>query len=399
MPTAIFHEIPTRERFVAIAHECGFELAGIAPAEPREDVYAAFSAYKDWVDAGMAGPMDYLTDHRMEVRSDPRRIMPAARSVLCVGKLYNTNVGRTPSSAPDPLVRQAGIRQNGPTGASAAVRGDRPTPVQRGSAGQPHEAVISQYAWGARDYHDVVRADLERLVEKLHEAWGAFESRICVDTAPLLERTFAREAGLGWIGKNTCLINEPLGSWFFLGEILISIDLPPDVPPPDRCGTCSRCIDICPTQALVPNKSSAGPAWQLDGRLCISTLTIEQRGETPEATRAATGPHIFGCDLCQDVCPWNRRAPITETPEFQAVNAAPDLVELAEMTKDEFRARFRKTPLWRTKYEGLLRNVATAMGNSPDPRYDEPLQRLAQLDDAGVAEHARWAIERRKGQA
>ena len=179
-----------------------------------------------------------------------------------------------------------------------------------------------------------------------------------MDTAPLLERSYARQAGLGWIGRNTCLINEPLGSWFFLGELVTTLELEADQPPPDRCGTCTRCIDACPTQALVPD----GDAWTLDSRRCISYLNIELRGPIPEEQRAWLGSRVFGCDICQEVCPWNARAPETSDPAFQAVyDPAPPLRELAALSPEQFRERFRETPVMRAKYEGLLRNVAAAM--------------------------------------
>ncbi len=294
----------------------------------------------------MAGPMGYLTDHRATLRQSAQNLLPSARSVLCLGKLYFS-------------------------------RGDTVDG-------------ISRYAWGSADYHDLLRRDMTRLVHLLAEEWGAFESRICVDTAPLLERAYAHLAGLGWIGRNTCLINEPKGSWFFLGEILISIEIAPDVPPPDRCGTCRRCIDACPTEALVPAENGRG--WQLDGRLCISTWTIEERGPLPPDQRALSGSLLFGCDICQEVCPWNRRAPETMEPGLLRNEAIPPLEELAGMSRDQFRALFRKTPLWRIKYEGLLRNICTVMGNSGDRKYVSVLQRLKSHEDAAVAEHARWAL-------
>jgi len=325
-----------------IARECGFELAGIASADPPAD----FARFESWTSAGHAGEMRYLTDRRADVRRDVRNLLPNARSVICAGKLYNQH------SAPAP----------------------------------PGHAVISRYAWG-RDYHEILRAGLERLVDRLKE-YASFDWKICVDTAPLLERTFARLAGLGWIGKNTCLINEPLGSWFFLGELITSLELEPDSPPPDRCGTCTRCLDACPTEAFVP----AGDSWQIDARRCIAYFTIELRGPIPEEHRAAMGPHVFGCDICQDVCPWNSRAPVTDS--FEDIHNAPALEQCAQMTEAEFREAFRDTALARPKYTGFLRNVAIAMGNSGLERFREPLERLAALPDELVSSHARWALER-----
>lgn len=361
MEIAAAREHPSRLRFVQLARACGFELAGVVEARPL----AEFAWYRQWVEDGLSGPMGYLADHRMEVRSDPRNLMGSARSMLCLGKLYNTETEPRPAGG------------KGTNADLESVTGN-----------------VSRYAWGALDYHDVLRASLETLTARLKEFWGEFDYRVCVDTAPLLERGYARAAGLGWIGRNTCLVNEPLGSWFFLGEILVSVELPADCPPADRCGSCTRCIDACPTQALIPAPGTDGPEWQLDARLCISTLTIEQKGATAEATRAATGYHLFGCDICQDVCPWNRRAPVSEEPSFRPLNERPDLDEMASMTRDEFRERFRSTPVWRTKYEGWLRNVATVMGNSGDIRFLGALRKLADSGDTGVAEHASWALTR-----
>jgi epoxyqueuosine reductase len=380
MEIAAAREAPSHRRFVELAHECGFALAGVAPARPLEE----FDFYRQWVADGMAGPLGYLTDHRMAVRSDPRELLASARSVLCLGMLYNTAglVGQASACAGlQPRKTSLGPAEAGPQTEVC------PTPSV-----PPASGLVSRYAWGAGDYHDVLRAALEALAGRLREYWGDFEYRVCVDTAPLLERAYARAAGLGWIGRNTCLINQPAGSWFFLGEILISVELPADSPPPDRCGSCTRCIDACPTQALIPVAGATGPKWQLDARLCISTLTIEQKGATPEATRTGTGQHLFGCDICQEVCPWNRRSPVTDEPAFQPLNARLDLAEMPHLTREDFRARFRSTPVWRSKLEGFLRNVATVMGNSGDPRFVEPLQTLAQSSDPGVAAHAQWAL-------
>jgi len=308
-----------------------------------------FARYHAWVAAGHAGAMGYLTDHRAALRADPRALLPEARSVIVVGKLYQTGFPDVGSLTPG-------------------------------------QAWISRYAWG-EDYHVVLRQGLERLRDRLAGETGAeFASRICVDTAPLLERSLAREAGLGWIGKNTCLIHEPTGSWYFLGVLLTSLEVEPGTPAEDRCGTCTRCIDACPTHALRPH--------ELDARRCISYLTIELRGPVDDALRPGIGAHAFGCDICQDVCPWNRRAPVTTDPAFAPAAFAPPLEELARMTEEEFRRLFHQSPVWRTKYRGLLRNVALAMGNAGLERFREPLERLAGHADPQVAEHAAWALER-----
>ena len=288
-----------------VAHECGFELAGIAPAGPLAD----FARYRDWLDHGFAGQMRYLTDRRAEVRCDVRQLLATARSVLSVGKLYHT--GYEP---------RAGAR-------------------------------ISRYAAG-RDYHQVLREGLERVVARLLQQ-EPFDYKICVDTAPLLERSLAREAGLGWIGRNTCLINEPLGSWFFLGEVVTSLDLEAGTPPPDRCGACTRCIDACPTQALLPQ----GNGWTLDARRCISYLSIELRGPIPQEFQAGIGDHVFGCDICQEVCPWNARAPVTSEPAFAAAPAR-SWSELAALSEAAFEEQFGPTPVERARYAGFMRNVA-----------------------------------------
>ncbi len=337
-----------------LAFECGFELVGIAAANPLED----FARFDDWRAHGMAGEMKYLTDQRGDLRSDPRNLLPSARSIVCVGKLYNTAL---PHST-EPL--------------------------------DPDQGWISRYAWG-QDYHDVLRQKLERLVERIAaNHLEPFESRICVDTAPLLERSYARFAGLGWIGKNTCLINQQSGSWFFLGELLLSIPLERDSQAPDRCGTCTRCIDACPTEAIIPNHDGT---WSVDSRLCISYLTIEKRGAIPDELSSATGNHLFGCDICQDVCPWNRRAPVAPEEVFAPAEFAPSLARLAELTQDEFRAAFRHSPVWRAKYSGFLRNVALAIANSGQREMLLALEHLAGNADSVVAEAARQGISRLMG--
>ena len=287
-----------------------------------------------------------------------KTLLPSARSAIAVGKLYN---------APQPYSTQFDNQEVG---------------------------WISRYAWGD-DYHTVVRKGLERLTAKLASI-EAFDYKICVDTAPLLERALARQAGIGWIGKNTCLIHEGQGSWFFLGELLVSLELESDSAPADRCGTCARCIEACPTDAIVPTGRPEGPSHALDSRLCISYLTIELRGPVSEELRAGMGRHIFGCDICQDVCPWNRRAPVTGEAVFQPRYMAPPLEKLAALSEQEFRELFWGTPVPRARYAGFLRNVAIAMGNSGIARFREPLERLAQFPEPVVAEHARWGLERLK---
>jgi epoxyqueuosine reductase len=332
-----------------LAAECGFDLVGVAaPLEPPD-----FGRFQSWVDRGLAGEMRYLTDHRAAQRNDPGALLPGARSIICVGLVYN---GPEPYSS---------------------------------SFGDSERAWISRYAWGD-DYHAILRQKLEELRAKLLEK-QEFTSRICVDTAPLLERSFASRAGLGWIGKNTCLISQKVGSWFFLGELLTSLDLEPDRSQPDRCGTCTRCIEACPTAAIVPSPDGR---FELDARLCISYFTIELRSGIPEAQRSAMGSHVFGCDICQDVCPWNRRAAQTEERQFQPREFAPALDRMAALSEFEFREMFRDTPVSRAKYGGFLRNVAVAMGNAGLEKFREPLQKLAASPDALVAEHARWALAR-----
>ncbi|MGE5567579.1 MAG: tRNA epoxyqueuosine(34) reductase QueG [Rhodospirillales bacterium] len=335
-----------------LARECGFDLAGVARAEPARE--AAW--FQDWVRAGMAGEMRYLTDHRADLRNDPRTLLPSARSIICTGKLYN---GPQPYST----------RFND---------GER--------------AWISRYAWG-EDYHGILREGLRRLAARIEAEAGPFEWKICVDTAPLLERVYARQAGLGWIGRNTCLIHEGQGSWFFLGELLVSLELEPDLPPPDRCGTCMRCIEACPTQAIVLT-GKPDPAWALDARRCISYFTIELRGAVPEERRAGAGNHVFGCDICQDVCPWNRKSPVTADPAFAPREMAPPLEKLARLEEPEFREMFRATPVTRARYAGFLRNVAIAMGNSGAEKFREPLEALVRHPEPLVREHAAWALSR-----
>lgn len=334
-----------------LATECGFALAGVTSVGPAPD----YSRFRDWADRGLAGEMQYLMDHRAGMRDDPGRLLPNARTVICVGMLY---------------------------------RGQKPYSTD---VSDSEQGWIARYAWGP-DYHETMRDNLQRFATMLLKVED-FDWRACVDTAPLLERSLAHQAGLGWIGKNTCVINESMGSWFFLGELLTTLDLEPDTPPPDRCGTCTRCIDACPTAAIVP--SPAG-GFELDSRLCISYFTIELRGSIPVAQREKVGNNIFGCDICQDVCPWNGRAAMAGKAADSRANLTVDptlpLDRMAELTEVEFKDMFRGTAVSRAKYAGFLRNVAVAMGNSGSGKFRVPLEKLADSPYPVVAEHARWAL-------
>lgn len=339
------------------ARELGFELVGVVPAGPTPE--AQF--YPLWLESGFHGEMGYLEGRRGALRADARSLLPTARSVICVGLVYNVAEDYSTDGLPD------------------------------------GKGWISRYAWG-QDYHGVLKRRLHRLGRWLKERYGRkVRYKVCVDTSPILERAHAHRAGLGWIGKNCCLINEQLGSWLFLGEILTSLEFSPDQPAPFRCGTCRRCIDACPTDALVPLADQEdGPSHALDSRLCIAYWTIELRGAIPEEHRESVGHHVFGCDICQDVCPWNRpaRAAVTEEPSLQPTNRQPDLLDVANLTEDEFNSRFADTPVDRSRHEGFLRNVAVAMGNSSNPEFTETLERLARFPSQLVREHARWALGR-----
>jgi epoxyqueuosine reductase len=334
------------------AEEAGFELAGIAPVGDFPDL----QRFPGWIAEGRAGEMKYL-ESRNEAgqlkRASLHNAAPWARSVVVCAINYN----------------------------SAEPYSTQVTDPERGW--------ISRYAWSREDYHDAVLRRLRAVEQKLCEAAGVdVQTRCYVDTGPIVERVYARYAGVGWIGKNTCVINQKLGSWLFLGVILTSLELAPDLPAPDRCGSCTRCIEACPTDAITA-------PYELDATKCISYLTIEKRGDIPQEPRGQMGRHVFGCDICQDVCPWNRKAPVSRAEEFQP---RPELVNpalewLAQMTAEEFRSTFRGSPVRRAKLSGLRRNAVIAMGNSGDPRFLPLLEKLAHDEDAIVADHARWAKE------
>lgn len=329
------------------AHSLGFELAGIAPASDAD----GFQRLHDWLAQGFAGDMDYMQRHA-EARRHPSAILPNVRSVVMVALNYKQ------------------LR-------------DDPQESLRSSWGLGR---ISSYA-GGRDYHDVLRERLKALLAWVQEQAPGTRGRAVVDTAPLLERDFARRAGLGWFGKNTMLLHKRLGSYFFLGALLLDLELHADEPfDAAHCGTCTRCLDACPTDAFV------GP-YQLDARRCISYLTIELRGPIDEELRPQMGDWIFGCDVCQDVCPWNRKSPPGVEEALRATDGLRiDLIELLSLDETQFRQRFRHTPMMRPGRSGLLRNAAIALGNSGDERALPALERAAGDSDPLVREAAAWAI-------
>ena len=339
------------------AEQAGFDLAGVAPV--REEDFPEIDIFEEWIASGNAGEMAYM-EKRTETgelrRSSVKNSAPWAKSVVVCAMNYNTA---------DPY--------------SVDLH-------------DPAKGWVSRYAWGAMDYHDALMPKLrqvETAIKSLASENGiAVETRCYVDTGPLLERVYAKYAGIGWMGKNTCLINQQIGSWLFLGVILTSLELVSDEPAPERCGSCTRCIDACPTEAIVaPGK--------LDARRCIAYLTIEKRGSIAEEFRSGIGHQVFGCDICQDVCPWNRKTKrATSLPEFQPRPNLfhPDLKSLAEMNEEQYRQTFRGSPIKRAKFAGLKRNVAIAMGNSGNREFLPILEKMAAGADETVAEHARWAI-------
>ncbi len=345
------------EEIKAHAAYLGFDLSGVTTAEPpRHGEY-----YAKWIEQGMAGEMAYL-GRQIEKRQDPGQILPNARSLVVVAMNY-----RCPD--PDPV----------PSG----VPGD----TQRGTPGDTYRGKIARYARGD-DYHDVMKEKLQELLGFIRERAGRpVEGRVYVDTGPVLEREFAVRAGLGWFGKHTNLIHKRVGSWLLIGEILLDIDLDGDRPAADHCGTCTRCIEACPTEAIVE-------PYVIDSRRCISYHTIELKGAIPLEYRAAMGDRVFGCDDCQDVCPWNRRAPETGHSAFvsRPWNEAPGLIEMLGLTPEEFRTRFRGSPVKRTKRRGLLRNAAVALGNTKDPEAIPALADSLVDDEPLVRGHAAWAL-------
>jgi epoxyqueuosine reductase len=355
------------EQARALARESGFTEAGLV-AIPYVDEARDAARFEEWVRAGRSGTMHYLArtaEDGQLARARVENAFPWARSAVVCFAGYHTAQPRSTDPAPE-------------------------------GAGW-----IGRYAWSSRvdadgvrrpsDYHKVLRKRLRTLEARMHEEFGEFEARAYVDTGPVVERALATAAGLGWTGKNTCLIHPKLGSYGFLAVLLTSLDVKEEkaLTMPDRCGSCRRCLDACPIGALIA-------PYQMDATSCISYLTIEHRGPISANLMEGMGRQVFGCDICQDVCPWNRKAPVTADPELEA---RPELVNpalewLAQLDEAEFERQFNGSPVRRAGFLGLRRNVAIAMGNSGQSRFSPWLERWAGAADEGLRAAARWAIGR-----
>jgi epoxyqueuosine reductase len=317
--------VDAEARIKEAARDAGFELCGIASlAAPP----AHLDALVPWLDKGLHGSMAWM-ERQAAKRLDPTKIMPGARSLICVGLVYNTDHPYSTDVFP----------MDGRT--------------QTRGAGTQDQAWISRYAWG-EDYHRVMERKLEALRKALQPLHPGATFRAYADTGPISEKAWAAQAGLGWQGKHTNVINQDLGSWFFLGELLTDLQLQPDAPANDLCGSCTRCIDACPTQALT--------SYQLDATRCLSYLSIELKGDLPQHLGSALGANVYGCDICQDVCPWNRGRVLAQEPAFEPRPGlvAPSLQDLAGMDDDDFNLRFQHSAMRRTKAAGLRRNIQAA---------------------------------------
>ena len=340
----------TADAIKAKAAELGFDLCGIARAERHKKL----ARLTDWIAQGRAGEMDYLAASAHE-RLDVRHSLQTARSVISVAVLYNT---------------------------------DRPYSADGLGAG---DVAVARYAWGD-DYHGILRTRLRTMLHWLSDTAGpGLEAFTCVDDGPVQERVYAESAGLGWIGKNTCLINPRLGSWLFLGEIITNLELEPDSPGVDQCGTCTRCLDACPTEAIVA-------PYELDASRCLSYLTIEVRGAVEESLRPAIGGQVYGCDICQDVCPWNRRAPTSDTPAWQPRDEfrAPRLIDLCRMTDDAWVTALKDSAMKRAGLHRLRRSLAYSAAALPRAERTVALDALRAQPSAQapvVAEAISWAQE------
>ncbi|MFD0726844.1 tRNA epoxyqueuosine(34) reductase QueG [Lysobacter brunescens] len=337
------------DRIRVLAAEAGFQRCGISGIELADDE----RHLRDWLDKGLHGSMRWMAEHG-DKRSRPADLVPGTLRVISVGLDYGRDADEAWATLED---------------------GER--------------AYVARYALG-RDYHKLMRNRLQKLADRVAAEIGPFGFRVFVDSAPVLERALARNAGLGWIGKHTCLIDKDGGSWFFLGEIYVDLPLPVDPPATAHCGTCTRCIDICPTQAIVA-------PYRLDARRCIAYLTIEHEGAIDEDLRPLIGNRIFGCDDCQLVCPWNKFAKTTDEPDFRARNDLDKatLADLFAWDEAEFLRRTEGSPIRRSGHARWLRNLAIALGNAPTtPEAVAALQSRRDIADAMVREHVEWALRR-----
>ena len=333
----------------------GFILAGVTTPDPPSHL----SVFENWLAQGKQGTMGYLADQQSGARrADPRLILPECKSILVLALPYSK-----PSLTSNPLPKLG--------------------------EGQEMRGQIAAYAWGD-DYHLVIPERLQKLVSFIEEQTGhPIPNRWYTDTGPILERDLAQRAGLGWIGKNTCLIHPRHGSYFLIAEILLGIELGPDAPfQTDPCGTCTRCLEACPTQCILPDRT-------IDARRCISYLTIELKEDLPTELRSSIGHWVFGCDVCQMVCPWNRFAESDSDPALAARDdiTHPNLIHDLEMTPEEFNRKFKNSPVKRAKRGGYLRNVATALGNSKNPAAIPALKKALNSPDPAMQEHAKRALD------
>lgn len=333
------------------ALELGFDLVGVSPV----DSFPENQFYKEWLNKGFSGEMKYL-ERNPEKRQDIQNVLPGAKSVISCAMNYNT---------------------------------DYPYSIEKTDR---TKGWISRYAWGD-DYHDTITDKLRVLMSYISsESSEEITSKLYVDTGPVLERNYGKYAGVGWVGKNTCLINQEIGSWIFLGEIITDIELEYDTPVPDRCGTCTRCIDACPTDAIIES-------YILDSRLCISYLTIELKDKIPTELREGISNNIYGCDICQDVCPWNKRAPTSDKLEFEPREELfnPDLSYISSLSVEDFRKQFKGSPIKRTKRRGLLRNTVVAMGNSGEKDFLPLILECLEEEEPLIRIHALWALWKIEG--
>ena len=364
-------------RIKAQARRLGFDLVGVTDCAPP----ASYPRYEAWLAAGYHAEMAYMARPRnRQRRADPRRILPECQSIVVLAMRY---------FAPPPLPAAWGRRP--PEGGRTSPTGAATTPeIQKKGVGESPTGQVAAYAWGA-DYHEVLLERMQALVAFIEEQVGhPVPHRLYTDTGPILERDLAQRAGLGWIGKNAMLIHPQLGSYLFLAEMLLGLALEVDAPfATDHCGSCNRCVEACPTQAIQPGRT-------VDAKRCISYLTIEHRGAIPEALRPGVGEWVFGCDVCQQVCPWNRRAPREGDQAFAPRPGVPHppLLEDLRLTQEAFSRKFRGSPIKRTKRRGYLRNIAVALGNRADPAAVPALRQALQDVEPLVRAHAAWALGR-----